>query len=145
MLNCIIATTRPNARMKRPSTPVSFMRRRMISASCEVRISRNSRFASGSCRTFGSISRSDLLAMPHGVGMQHQIVLLREAEHPDEIDRIAREHVLVGDGQAIVVVEEILALGQRRGGRGAEASPSSGSAPERAWPAGLRARSTGSR
>ncbi len=31
MLNCIIATMRPKSGMKRPSTPVSFMRRSTIS------------------------------------------------------------------------------------------------------------------
>ena len=58
-----------------------------------------------------------LVGEPHRVRVQHQVVLLRETEHPDQVDRIAREHVLVGNGDAIVVVDEILALRQRRVGR----------------------------
>ncbi len=93
MLNCIIATMRPKARTKRPSTPVSFIRRRM-----DLGIVRGEdlqeqpvglRVSGGS---LWSISRSDLARGPHRVRMQHQIVLLREAEHADQVERIAREH-----------------------------------------------------
>src|SRR5260370_699069 len=55
MLNCIIDTILPKARMNWPSTPVSFMRRSTTSASFEVRISINSRLASGSSRSWGLI------------------------------------------------------------------------------------------
>jgi len=52
MLNCIIATMRPKAGTKRPSTPASFIRRSTVSASFfEVRISRNSWFASSFSRS----------------------------------------------------------------------------------------------
>ena len=59
MLNCIIDTILPKARMKWPSTPVSFMRRSTISASFEVRISMNSRLASGFSRSWVLISFSE--------------------------------------------------------------------------------------
>ncbi len=46
--NCIIATMRPKSGMNRPSTPASFIRRSAVSGALrEVRISRNSRLASG--------------------------------------------------------------------------------------------------
>ncbi len=53
-----------------------------------------------------------LLVLAHDIGVQHQMVLLRQTKHPDEVDRIAREYVLVGDGEAIVVVEEVFGLGK---------------------------------
>ena len=62
----------------------------------------------------------------HGVGVQHQVVLLRQTEHADQVDRIAREHVRVGDGEAVVVVEEILGSPAAAGGRAGAASPSPG-------------------
>ncbi|CKZ03594.1 Uncharacterised protein [Mycobacterium tuberculosis] len=62
MLNCIIDTIRPNARMKRPSTPASFIRRSTVSASFDVRISMNSLLASGFSRSFGVIRPSERVA-----------------------------------------------------------------------------------
>ena len=59
MLNCIIDTILPKARMKWPSTPVSFIRRSTVSASLEVRISMNSRLASGLSRSSVLISFSE--------------------------------------------------------------------------------------
>src|SRR6266702_1330085 len=60
MLNCIIATMRPKSGTKCPSTPVSFMRRSTVSAWLrEVRISKNSRLASGFLRSSASISLSE--------------------------------------------------------------------------------------
>ena len=49
----------------------------------------------------------------HGVGMEREIVFLREMKDADQIDRVAVEHVLVGDIDAIVVDDEILGLAQR--------------------------------
>ena len=49
----------------------------------------------------------------HGVGMEREIVFLREMEDADQIDRVALEHVFVGDIDAVVVDDEILGLGQR--------------------------------
>ena len=95
MLNCIIATMRPNARMKRPSTPVSFMRRSTTSvALLEVRISRNRRLASGSVAQLGVDELERARRQPQRVGMERQIVLLGEMEDADQVDRIAIEHVL---------------------------------------------------
>ncbi len=60
MLNCIIPTMRPNSGMNRPSTPASFMRRSAISGERrEVRISMNSRLASGLARSLASMRFSD--------------------------------------------------------------------------------------
>src|ERR1043166_5720340 len=65
MLTCIIATMRPNVRTKRPSTPASFMRRSTRSGSLgEVRISRNSRLASGSWRRGSSVRERERAAVP---------------------------------------------------------------------------------
>jgi hypothetical protein len=51
MLNCIIETILPNSGMNRPSTPASFMRRRMIAGwRFEVSIDRKSRLASSLLR-----------------------------------------------------------------------------------------------
>src|SRR5579871_4254193 len=68
MLNCIIETMRPKARMKWPSTPVSFIRRSTISASSEVRISINRRLASGFSRSswFTSLSERVTLRIASG-------------------------------------------------------------------------------
>ena len=49
----------------------------------------------------------------HGIGMERQIVLLREMEDADQVDRIALERILVGDGNAIVVNDEIVGFAQR--------------------------------
>src|SRR6476620_10334084 len=59
MLNCIIETILPKARMKWPSTPVSFIRRSTISALSDVRISINSRLASGFSRICALIRPSE--------------------------------------------------------------------------------------
>ena len=48
----------------------------------------------------------------HGVGMKDQAVALREIEHPDQVDRIALEHLRVGDRDAVVVDDEVLGLAQ---------------------------------
>ena len=77
----------------------------------EVRISRNSRLASSSSRSLASISLQRAGGRAHGVGVERQIVLLREAEHADQVDRIALEHVVVGDVDAVVVDDEIVGLG----------------------------------
>ncbi len=48
----------------------------------------------------------------HRFGMNGEIVLLREVEQPDEIDRIALEDVRTGEIDAIVVDKEVGALAQ---------------------------------
>ena len=112
MLNCIIATILPKSGMNRPSTPASFMRRSTVSASFfEVRMSRNSRLASSSSRSLRSISLSERVASVHRVGMECQVVLLRQMEDADQVDRIALEHLVVGDVDAVVVDDEIVGLG----------------------------------
>ena len=49
---------------------------------------------------------------PQRVGMEGQPVPLGEAEDADEVDRIAREDIRVGDVDAVVVDDEIVALAQ---------------------------------
>ena len=57
MLYCICATTRPKSGTKRPKTPASLSRRRVVSGSfSEVSICRKVRLASGSSRSARSIS-----------------------------------------------------------------------------------------
>jgi hypothetical protein len=48
----------------------------------------------------------------HGVRVERQIVFLRQMEDADQVDRIALEDVLAGDVDAVVVDDEIVALGQ---------------------------------
>ena len=57
----------------------------------------------------------------HGVRMERQIVFLREMEDADQIDRVAFENVLVGDIDAVVVDDEVLALAERMPGTRAKA------------------------
>src|SRR5258707_5886566 len=64
--------------------------------------------------------------------MKRQIVFLREMEDADEIDGVALEHVLVGDVDAVVVDDEILAIAQRVAGPRTEPRPHS--APHRHGP-----------
>ena len=47
------------------------------------------------------------------VGVEGQIVFLRQVEDADQVDRIALEHVGIGHHDAVVVDVEILGLGQR--------------------------------
>ena len=48
----------------------------------------------------------------HGVRMERQIVLLRETEDADQVDGIAAEHAAVGDGDAVLVDDEVVAAGE---------------------------------
>ena len=47
----------------------------------------------------------------HRVGVKRQIVLLRESENPDQIDRVVPEDVRRGQVNAVVVNDEIVAVG----------------------------------
>ena len=49
----------------------------------------------------------------HGVGMECQIVLLREMEDADQVDGVALEDGLVGDVDPVVVDDEIIGLAER--------------------------------
>ena len=49
----------------------------------------------------------------HRVGMEREIVLLRQVEDADQVDRIALEDVGVGDVDAVVVDDEVVGLAQR--------------------------------
>ena len=49
----------------------------------------------------------------HRVGMEGEIVFLRELKDADQVDRIALEHVRIGDIDAVVVDDEIVGLAQR--------------------------------
>ena len=49
----------------------------------------------------------------HGVGMEREIVFLREMKDADQVDRVALEHVLVGEVDAVVIDDEVLGLAQR--------------------------------
>ena len=113
-MNCIIPTTRPKSGMKRPSTPASFIRRSAISGERrEVRISRNSRLASGSSRSFGVDALQRLGDEPRRIGMDRQVRAVGDPEQADQIDRIALEDVGADDVDAIVLDLEILGVGDR--------------------------------
>ena len=112
MLNCIIATMRPKARTNSPSTPASFMRRSTVSAL----VLRGQDFEEQPVRLLvvahfwiDQLERAGRGA--HRVGMESEIVLLRQMEQADQIDRIAPEHVGRGDVDAVVVDDEIVGLG----------------------------------
>ena len=107
---------------KRPSTPASFIRRSTVSASFfEVRISRKQLgCASSLSRNFASIRLSERVDRAHRVGMEREIVLLREMKDADQVDRIALEDVLRrARPDAVVVDDEILALDERAARRAA--------------------------
>ena len=55
--------------------------------------------------------------------MEGEIVLLRQMEDADQVDRIALEHVRIGDVDAVVVDDEIVGLAQRPARRAAGAAP----------------------
>ena len=48
----------------------------------------------------------------HGVGMECEIVLLRQIEDPDQVDRIALEDVGLGEANAVLVDDKIIAFGK---------------------------------
>ena len=82
---------------------------------------------------------------PHRVRMKGKIVLLRQLEDADQVDRIALEYAGIGDGEAVIVDDEIVAAGERASPRRAQAAPSCGSAPARFWRGCPPARRTGLR
>ena len=49
---------------------------------------------------------------PQRVGMERQIVFLRQMEDADQVDRIAREHLGIGHIDAIVVDDEVVGFAQ---------------------------------
>ncbi len=49
---------------------------------------------------------------PHRLGMDGEIVLLRQVEQTDQVDRVAGEDFWPGDVDAVVVDDEIVGLGQ---------------------------------
>ena len=51
----------------------------------------------------------------HGLGMQHQIVLLRQIEQPDQVDRVALEHVGARNVDAVIVDDEIVGVAELGG------------------------------
>ena len=57
------------------------------------------------------------------VRVEGQIVLLRQMENPDQVDRIALEHLRASATDAVVVDDEIVALGKRAALRPAAAAP----------------------
>ena len=73
--NCIIATIRPKSGMKRPSTPVSFMRRNTLSGLlCEVRISRKQRIGAHIPAQVGRDQLERARGKPRGIRMDRQIM-----------------------------------------------------------------------
>ena len=46
--------------------------------------------------------------------MEGEIVLLGEMKDPDQVDRIALEHIRLGDVDAVVVDDEIVGFGEER-------------------------------
>ena len=49
---------------------------------------------------------------PHRFGMDGEIVLLRQIEQPDQVDRVAPKDIGAGDVDAVVVDDEIVGVGQ---------------------------------
>src|SRR5215210_7227804 len=107
MLNCIIATMRPKSGMKRPSTPASFICRRIVSGEFfEVRTSRNSRVASAAERMADQAQAPVGEAL--GVRVDREIVPVGEPEQPDQVDGIALEGILGPQVHPAAIEPEIL-------------------------------------
>ena len=122
-----MATILPKAGTKWPSTPASFIRRSTVSGSFfDVRMSTNNSLASSFSRNLASISLSERVIGAHGVGMECEIVLLRQIEDPDQVDRIALEDVGLGEANAVLVDDEIIAFGKLAALHRAAAAPSRG-------------------
>ena len=71
----------------------------------------NSRLASGSARKLGVDQLQRTGHRSHRVGMERQIVLLRQPEDPDQVDRIVLEDVGRGEIDAVVIDDEVVAFG----------------------------------
>ncbi|MGX1317974.1 hypothetical protein AB7M17_001427 [Bradyrhizobium sp. USDA 377] len=71
----------------------------------------NSRLASGFSRSWALIRPSERRHVAHRIRMEGEVVLLRQAEDADQIDRIVLEHVGRGDVDAVVVDDEVVAVG----------------------------------
>ena len=105
-------TTRPKSGMKRPSTPASFMRLSATSGERrEVRISRNSRLASGLARSLASMRLSERRDQPRRVGMDRQARPVGDPIEADEVDGIALERVVADHVDAVVLDLEIDGVG----------------------------------
>ena len=112
-MNCIIATILPKSGISLPSSPASFMRLRLSSGlRSEVRMSRNSRLASASRRSVAVDQPQRAGEQLQRVGMVFQPVPVGEPEQPQQVDRIALEHLVVGDVDAVVVDDEIAGAGE---------------------------------
>ncbi len=108
MLNCIIATTRPNSGMKRPSTPASFMRRNVDFRAHVARQQLEEdavRLGVVAQLVVDQPVRAPELA--DGIGMQERVRVLGLREEADEVHGIALEDVGVRDVDAAVVDAEI--------------------------------------
>ena len=99
----------PKAGTKRPSTPASFNRRRVVSGSLRlVSMSTNRRFASGSARSRASM-RGRLRVMSISArGWTSSSRSWGDAEQPQHVRRGARERLVVGDSEPPVVEPEAL-------------------------------------
>ena len=80
---------------------------------------------------------------PHRFRVESEIVLLRQMENPDQVDRIAAEHVGARDIDAVIVDDEVVGLADLFARRRRAPLRSAGSTPAPASPAGLRARRRG--
>jgi len=129
--------------MKWPSTPVSFMRRSTVSASFDVQDFHEQPVGSGSSRSCVLTSFSEPRHRAHGVGVERQIVLLREPEDPDQVDRVVLEDVGRGEVDAVMSTMKSSLSGTRRVlGRSRDIMRLS---TVLVWPAGPPAWRTGSR
>ena len=71
----------------------------------------NSRLASGFSRSWRVDQLQRARHRAHRVGVEGEIVLLRQPEDPDQVDRVVLEDVGRGEIDAVVVDDEIVAVG----------------------------------
>ena len=76
---------------------------------------------------------------PHRFGMEGEIVLLRQMEDAEQIDRIAAEHVGARHIDAVIVDDEVVGFAESSCVPAPSATASAGSAPRPVSPAGPRA------
>jgi hypothetical protein len=109
MLNCIIATTLPKSGMKRPSTPglvhAAQVERRIAARRQDIH-EQPVGLRIGAQRLVDQLQRAPYPLQR--VRMEVEPVAIGEPEHPDDVDRILLEHVLVGNVDTLVLDDEIV-------------------------------------
>ena len=112
---CVCATTRPKSGTKRPNTPASLRRRKVVSGSWrEVSIAMNRRLASGSLRRL--IDQPDVLGdQPQRRRMDVEVVLLRDMEQAQDRHRILANCIGRRGAQPLAVEAEAVELARPQG------------------------------